>query len=131
MKLPVPIVLRAEVRPGTEGAVPYSYANHPENVMWFGEARPFYLEDVRAAESFMGGYEVQFVIAEDEADAFHSFTGSLVQRCVAIEVDGSILTAPIVNEALPGVGVISGGSGGFTEQEASDLVATLRGGAQS
>ena len=48
-----------------------------------------------------------------------------MDRQLAIVVDGRVVSAPMIREALPGSGVISTGGQGFSDEEAADLVAIL------
>jgi SecD/SecF fusion protein len=78
---------------------------------------------------FGAGYVVAFATrARREAD-FGDFTERNVQRQMAIIIDGALESAPVIQEKLPGRGQISGGGmGGFSRDQAQDLVTVLRSG---
>ncbi|MCU0726740.1 MAG: protein translocase subunit SecD [Planctomycetes bacterium] len=78
---------------------------------------------------FGAGYVVAFATrARREAD-FGNFTERNVKRQMAIIIDGALESAPVIQEKLPGRGQISGGGmGGFSRDQAQDLVTVLRSG---
>jgi len=59
---------------------------------------------------------------------FEAWTKSHVGELLAIVLDGEVLTMPSIESALPGSGLITGGSGGFDAGEVESLVAQLRAG---
>ncbi len=72
---------------------------------------------------------VGFAMIEERMDEFADFTSRIVKRKLAIIVDGSVTSAPMVLETLPGRGQISGGGvGGFSRDEAEAFAAILRSG---
>ena len=120
------LVFRAEVAAGTAGAVAGENLEGSNSTVWFGEAHSF---DVKYADARLGGSGkpvVSFELKGEEKEAFGDFTESLIGQRMAIEIDGKILSAPTISGRLPVGGEISGGGGGFTEQEVNDLVHFLR-----
>ena len=81
-------------------------------------ARPTLDENNRPAVSFM--------LKQDAAGKFGSFTGSNLGRYLAIVLDGRVYSAPVIEGRITDDGRISGS---FTQQEANDLALTLRSGA--
>lgn len=72
---------------------------------------------------------VNFTLTADGAQRFSSLTGSNIGRQLAIILDGRVQSAPSINSQIIGNGQITGGPGGFTLQEATDLALILRSGA--
>lgn len=75
----------------------------------------------------MGEATVQIEFDKDGAKKFDQITFQNVGRQLAIVLDGSVYSAPVIRDRIPnGQGVISGN---FTPEEASDLSLVLRAGA--
>ena len=70
----------------------------------------------------------QISASEGAATNFGAFTGSNIGRLMAIVINDEIVTMPSINSRLPGGGIITGGAGGFTNEEVNDLVTVLRSG---
>ncbi len=68
---------------------------------------------------------VGFELLPERMDAFASFTGNYVGRQLAVVLDGEVLSAPRIDEALPGRGVIRGKR---DMDDARVLMGVLRGG---
>jgi protein-export membrane protein SecD len=73
-----------------------------------------------------GQWLIRFELTDEGGDVFGPFTGSNVGQPMAIILDGILLSAPTIQDALPTGGVISGQ---FTEDEAKQLALQLRSGA--
>ena len=73
-------------------------------------------------------------LTDPAAEAFESVTAAHVHRALAIVVDGEVVSAPIVQSAIPGGHLqITLGPGADPHQtlvQANNLVAALRPGAQ-
>ena len=81
---------------------------------------------VRAAadENSPGTWSLAFAFTKDAGDRFADFTSQHVGDYFAIVVDGRVISVPYIRDAITGgKGEISGG---FTEEEAKNLAATLR-----
>ena len=78
----------------------------------------------------LGQPAVGFEMATNDAAAtrFGTFTGKHVDEPMAIVISDEIATMPNISERLPGGGHITGGPGGFTQEEVEDLVTVLRSG---
>lgn len=72
---------------------------------------------------------VSFSLNADGAQRFGRTTGENIGRQLAIVLDGRIQSAPRINGRITDSGIIEGGQGGFTLQEAQDLSLILRSGA--
>lgn len=79
-----------------------------------------------AFNSQSGQWEVQFELTDDGNRIFGSYTGTNVGTALAIVIDGTVLSAPRINDAITGTGSITGG---FTIDEARALSVQLRSGA--
>ncbi|HEX5430575.1 MAG TPA: protein translocase subunit SecD, partial [Bryobacteraceae bacterium] len=70
-------------------------------------------------------WETSFVLTQNAAKRFETFTGSHVGDRLAIVLDNRVLSAPVINSKIGDSGVIEGLSG---HDEASDLALNLRSG---
>jgi preprotein translocase subunit SecD len=70
---------------------------------------------------------VELTLTSDAARRFDELTGANVGRRLAIVLDGTVYSAPVIRERIPG-GVASI-TGNFTVKEARDLAIVLRAGA--
>jgi hypothetical protein len=70
---------------------------------------------------------VDFILKPDGARAFGDYTAANVGRFFAIALDGVVVSAPVIQNAIPNgdVQITGGGQAGFTAEDASSLVATL------
>jgi preprotein translocase subunit SecD len=75
-----------------------------------------------------GGLAVDFVLKSEGAQLFADYTADHVGEYFAITLDGSVISAPVINSAIPGgqVQISAGGIGGFPADEARDLVTILK-----
>jgi protein-export membrane protein SecD len=75
-----------------------------------------------------GRRTVDFTLKPDAAKTFEDFTRAHVREYFAVVLDGKVITAPVINEAIPGGRVqISQSSsiGGYPLREAQNLVTVL------
>ncbi|MRR09151.1 protein translocase subunit SecD [bacterium] len=76
-----------------------------------------------------GGLRVDFRLARRAAGQFARLTAANINRQLAIVLDGTVVSAPVIRSKIPdGSGMIEMGSNGTTE-EARDLAIILRAGA--
>jgi len=120
-----PIVFRVEVEEGTEGAIPCDYLENSSGTIWFGPGHPYHLHDAGVAMGSTGVPAVSFEIVPGMKQPFLDFTESIVNKRMAIEIQGKIYGAPVVHSRLPGGVIIEGGVKGFTQEEAEELVQIL------
>jgi preprotein translocase subunit SecD len=79
-----------------------------------------------------GGLAVDFVLKNDGpqsgAQLFATFTSQHIGEYFAVTLDGVVITAPVINGAIPNgqVQITSGGIGGFPAAEANNLVTVLK-----
>jgi preprotein translocase subunit SecD len=73
-----------------------------------------------------GSYEVSFSISTEAARRFGPFTEQNIGRPMAIMLDKSVQTAPVIQSRIDDMGRITGR---FGQQEANDLALVLRAGA--
>jgi preprotein translocase subunit SecD len=79
-----------------------------------------------------GGLTVTFVLKNDGAQSggqlFANYTRDHVGQYFAIVLDGAVISAPRINEAIPNgqVQISAGGIGGFPAKEANSLVTVLK-----
>ncbi|HET7027041.1 MAG TPA: protein translocase subunit SecD [Candidatus Limnocylindrales bacterium] len=74
-----------------------------------------------------GQRAVDFRLKGDAASKFATYTSQNIGQQFAIVLDGTIISAPTIQSAIPGgQGQITGGPGGFSSQEANNLITVLR-----
>lgn len=73
-----------------------------------------------------GQWFISFELTPEGAAIFGPYTGANVGQPMAIVLDGTVLSAPVINAQLTDGGIIEGS---FTEQEAQQLALQLRSGA--
>ncbi|MEI7745047.1 MAG: protein translocase subunit SecD [Chloroflexota bacterium] len=75
-----------------------------------------------------GRRTVDFTLKSDGKDKFGKYTGDHVGDYFAIVLDGKVISAPVINEAIPGgqVQISQGGIGGYPLAEATNLVTILQ-----
>jgi hypothetical protein len=71
---------------------------------------------------------VTFVLKPGGARLFEDYTAAHIGKYFAIVLDGTVISAPVINSAIPGghVEISSGGIGGYPLKEAQNLVAILQ-----
>jgi preprotein translocase subunit SecD len=75
-----------------------------------------------------GKLAVDFVLKGDGATSFAKYTAEHVGDYFAITLDSSVISAPVIRDAIPNgnVQISAGGLGGFTAKEANNLVTVLK-----
>ncbi len=81
-----------------------------------------------ATQDTNGAPAVLFEMKNEEAGPFGDFTQTYKGRRMAIVLDGAIRSAPVIEEKLPGRGIITGGMRGFSFEEMNELRTVLRSG---
>ncbi|MGW5053137.1 SecDF P1 head subdomain-containing protein [Actinokineospora sp. NPDC004072] len=71
------------------------------------------------------GYVVTLSFTAEGADIWARHTGANVGQRVAFLVDGEVVSAPSIQGEIRGDTTIHGGAGGFSEEEAEALAASL------
>ena len=89
------------------------------------------LETATIGSDADGDRTVNFTLKETGKNLFASWTTSHRDEQFAIVLDSAIISAPVINEPIPGgnVQISSGGIGGFPQKEAQQLVNVLKFGA--
>jgi preprotein translocase subunit SecD len=72
---------------------------------------------------------VSFNLTADGSQKFGRLTEENIGKKLAIVLDGRVQSAPVINSRITDSGIITGGAGGFQQQEAQDLSLILRSGA--
>lgn len=88
--------------------------------------------DLKTASQSRDSYgrpAVSFSLTVDGAQRFGQLTGDNIGSFLAIVLDGRIQSAPRINGRITNNGIIEGGPGGFSNEEALDLALVLRSGA--
>jgi preprotein translocase subunit SecD len=75
-----------------------------------------------------GGLAVDFVLKGEGAQLFADYTANHIGEYFAIALDGSVISAPVIENSIPGgnVQISAGGIGGFNAKEANELVTVLK-----
>lgn len=71
---------------------------------------------------------VAFGFVEPAATALADFTDQHVGRTMTIALDGRVISSPVIQDRLPGEGIITFGGAGDAEQQARRLVSVLKNG---
>jgi protein-export membrane protein SecD len=76
------------------------------------------------------GRLISFVLRPDGARLFADYTAANIGKYFAIVLDSKVISAPVINSAIPGgeVEISKGGIGGYELDEATQLVAVLNSG---
>lgn len=75
----------------------------------------------------LGRIAVNFTLASKGAGLFADYTTNNVGNQFAIVLDGTVVSAPVIQSPITGgQGQITGGSGGFTSAEANNLITVLK-----
>jgi len=71
---------------------------------------------------------VDFVLKEDGKNKFAEYTRNNVGSYFAITLDGAVVSAPVINDSIPGgnVQITGGGLAGFSAKAATELVTVLK-----
>lgn len=118
---------------------------HPESLRWMpsreGGIMPvvvpevpehlFTAADIASASASTDELGLPAILVEmkpERAEAFGEFTGAIIDRRLAIAVDGVVLVTPTVASRLPGQALITGGPHGFTSTYVQETAAVLQGG---
>lgn len=72
---------------------------------------------------------VSFNLNASGAQKFGRLTGDNIGRLLAIVLDGTVVSAPRLNDRITDSGIITGGGGGFAPEEARELSLVLKSGA--
>lgn len=84
------------------------------------------IRDAKPQPSNMpNSWDTNFVLSQEAASHFASYTGSHIGSHLAIVLDGVVLEAPVIKNQISDNGVIEGAG---TQEEASDLALNLRAG---
>ncbi len=84
------------------------------------------IRDAKPEQSQMaGGWETGFVLSQDAAKGFSTYTGSHIGQRLAIVLDGKVLSAPRIDGQISDNGVITGMG---SQQASSDLALNLKAG---
>ena len=84
------------------------------------------LRGARPEQNNMNSPIVGFSFTPDGSKAFATLSGEHIGSGLAIVLDGTVVTAPVIKSKISDSGVIEGS---FTQQEVDDLVTVLRSGA--
>ena len=133
--------LRAKVEevkadPQKDLAAAEAQLEEAEEALWNARKEHYFTgKDLAASELGLipnprgAGWIVLFGLKDARKIDFGNFTENNKKRLMGIVIDGKIESYPVIQEKLPGRGQISGGGlGGFTRDEAQDLVTVLRSG---
>jgi len=122
---PPMLEFRIEAEPGEVEAAGVSLMQiHGENVHLLPGKR-FLIEHAFTEDIGSGRTGVHFIVYPEQRDDFRIWTGHHVGKRMAVLHKGRALSLAKLMVALPGEGVISGGRGGLSTNEAESLVREL------
>jgi preprotein translocase subunit SecD len=82
------------------------------------------LRQVQVTQDQLGQYVIQFDLTPEGADIFGAHTAANVGKYLTIVLDGTVISSPVINSAIPdGSGIIQGS---FTSETANALAVQLR-----
>ena len=84
------------------------------------------LQNAVAQPDEIGRYHINFVLTSEGSTEFFNYTSSHIGRPLPIVLDGRVLSAPTIQAAIQGNGVITGQ---FSQAEAESLAVQMRYGA--
>jgi protein-export membrane protein SecD len=86
------------------------------------------LQSANVGSNQQGQRTVNFVLKENGKNLFGAWTTAHSGQYFAIVLDHTVISAPVINEPIPGgnVQISAGGLGGFSKAEADELVNVLR-----
>ena len=88
-------------------------------------------KDLKSVSASFDGQQklaVGFEFMASRGSDFAAFTEAHVGKRLAIVLDDQIYSDPVINDILPGSGIISGGGSGFSKDEQKRLITVLRSG---
>ena len=97
-------------------------ANSPQSWNFTGDQ----LQYVGPSVDQAGFPAVRFEFDEQYKAAFADFTEEYEGRQMAIVLNGKVNSAPVIQQRLPGGGIINGGVQGFSQEEMTELITVLR-----
>jgi preprotein translocase subunit SecD len=83
------------------------------------------IRDASAAQGELNRWETNFVLTQDAARKFGTYTQANIGNRAAIVVDGVVVSAPVIQSKISDTGRITGAS---SQEEAADLALNLRAG---
>jgi hypothetical protein len=113
----------AVVEPGEEP--PGTEYQHGNEKLSLGDLRTFQIKDASLGSSAMGWPALRFEIADKQREEFSQWTASLVDRRMAVLLDGKVLWTPKVHSKLSGSGIVEFGEEHWTEDDVRKLAARL------
>ena len=86
------------------------------------------LASANVGSNQQGQRTVNFTLKDNGKNLFGAWTTAHVNEYFAIVLDNTVISAPVIKNAIPGgnVEISAGGLGGFTKKEADELVNVLR-----
>lgn len=110
------------LKPGEAG---YDQADKIEcngETLHIGRVYSYEVKNIKPVETEYGGTSLSFELLD--ADGFSKMTGENISRRLAVMVNGQAWSAPVIQDRLPGNGIISRGSAeGFSEEEMRAILA--------
>jgi hypothetical protein len=117
------LTFRVECPAGTPGAVTETAYGM---TISFGPPQVFLLEYAGPSMDASGGSAIAFEIVEDQKARFTAMSESCLDLALAIYIDGTFISAPTVQDSLPGAGIISGGLPRWTTEECNAWLARIK-----
>ena len=84
------------------------------------------LKEALATQDQLGRWQISFLLSDAGNDLFYNYTSANIGRPMAIVLDGTVLSAPVIEAAIRDQGVINGT---FTQEESQSLAVQMQYGA--
>ncbi len=114
--------LQKEITAGKAPAATIPYPDQVFQTVMTGSI----LRNAVATQDQMGQWQINFELTSSGSDQFFQYTKDHIGKPLVIVLDGHVLSAPVINAAIRGSGVITGR---FTHDEADSLAIQMRYGA--
>ncbi len=86
------------------------------------------LDKVEMSKDYLGRPAFALDLRKERQPDFGDFTASIVDRVLAIVIDGEIYTLAVVKSRLQGSFIVEGGASGFLKSDVEQVVALLKNG---
>ena len=114
--------LQADIEAGLAEPVDIPYPEQVFQTVMTGDI----LRTAVAAPDQYGRWEISFELTDVGSEQFYAYTRDHIGKQLAIVLDGQVLSAPVINAAIQGRGVITGD---FSKEQADSLAIQMRYGA--
>jgi preprotein translocase subunit SecD len=124
INLPAGSAIQTDFAAGSESEAPPTAEGETPPTIYHTIMTGKDLRQVQVTQDQLGQYVVQFDLTPEGADIFGAHTAANVGKYLTIVLDGTVISSPVINSAIPdGSGIIQGS---FTAETANALAVQLR-----